>query len=93
MKDQRTAIENALTVKINEKTTIEGIKNIYDPLIKVINLKLGPKETIDSLNNLSLIVDNNMALKIKNFFPAEKQSSIVKRIYRGSRDGWELSVF
>ena len=64
------------------------MKLIYDPILD--GMKIAP---LSNFSKLSSIVDSDMALKIKNFFPAEKQSSIVKRIYKGSRDGWELSVF
>jgi hypothetical protein len=58
--EQRNAIENALTLKINKKATLQAIKNMYDPLINQIHLELQlPKGTLITLNNLSSIVDSD----------------------------------
>ena len=35
--DQRTAIEKGLTEKIDQKPTLQAIKNEYDPIIAKIN--------------------------------------------------------
>ena len=45
------------------------------------------------MHSLSSIVDSGMAVKIVNFFPADKRQFVVRNIYKGSRDGWETEKF
>jgi hypothetical protein len=93
---QRTAIEEGLNQKIDQKTSLQAIKNEYDPIIAKIhsNIKsLDPFFDYKRIHSQSSIILSSDYNKIISYFPADKRNLLVENIYKGSRDGWSKEAF
>ena len=94
---QRSAIEEGLNQKINLKTSLQAIKNEYDPIIAKIHSNIKCLETIFDCkithSKSSIIWSSDQSNKIISYFPADKRNLLVENIYKGSRDGWSKEAF
>jgi hypothetical protein len=63
----RTEAENFLKAEISSKTTLEAIKDNYDPIIQTLFMM----QPIDCkyINKVSSIINSEWAVKIKSYFP------------------------
>ena len=89
--NKRTEAENSLKAEISSKTTLEAIKDNYDPIIQTLFMA-HPIEC-KYINKVSSIINSEWAVKIKSYFPNAQQNFKLQNIYNGSRDGWEISIF